>query len=136
MSTIYSGRGFVIRKHKRPAKGTDGYTSSTDAFGKDWERMVNIPDFINDYNHYMHGVDIADQFRSFFKVGRKCYRTWKPLFYFLLDISVINAFRLSHYCDPKLPHFKDRNKHLKFHMRLATQLMRRCEFPRKVRLLY
>ena len=42
----------------------------------------------------MGGVDHMDQFRSYYKVGRKSYKYWKYLLYSLFDISVINSFIL------------------------------------------
>ena len=35
-----------------------------------------------------------DQFRSYYKVGRKSYKYWKYLLYSIFDISVINSFML------------------------------------------
>jgi Transposase IS4 len=54
-----------------------------------------IPKAIDDYNHHMKGVDQADQLRAGFTCHRKQnYRTQMPLFYFLLDVSCVNAFLL------------------------------------------
>ena len=50
---------------------------------------------MDDYNHDMKGVDQADQLRASFTCHRKQdYRTQMPLFYFLLDVSCVNAFLL------------------------------------------
>jgi Transposase IS4 len=54
-----------------------------------------IPKAIDDYNHHMKGVDQADQLRASFTCHRKQnYQTQMPLFYFLLDVSCVNAYLL------------------------------------------
>ncbi|RPB18258.1 hypothetical protein L211DRAFT_831819 [Terfezia boudieri ATCC MYA-4762] len=40
----------------------------------------------------MGGVDIADQLRSYYKTQRTERRNWLPLFYWLLNLSIINSF--------------------------------------------
>jgi len=44
------------------------------------------------YNHYKVGVDVADQYRSYYFTQLKCLRNWPPIFYWLLDTSVINSY--------------------------------------------
>jgi Transposase IS4 len=54
-----------------------------------------IPKAINDYNHHIKGVDQADQLRASFTCHRKQnYRTWWPLFYFLIDVAYVNVYLL------------------------------------------
>jgi hypothetical protein len=43
----------------------------------------------------MGGVDIADQLRAGFSTQQRGVKPWRPLFYWLLDSTIINAFRLS-----------------------------------------
>ena len=57
-------------------------------------RLLPIPGAINDYNHYMGGVDIADQLRAGFSTQQRGVKPWRPLFYWLLDSTIINAFPL------------------------------------------
>jgi Transposase IS4 len=50
---------------------------------------------IDDYNHHMKGVDQVDALRANFTCHRPHnYRTWWPLFYFLVDVSCVNAYLL------------------------------------------
>jgi Transposase IS4 len=54
-----------------------------------------IPKAIDDYNHHMKGVDQADALRASFTCHRKqSYRTWIPLFYFLVDVACVNTYLL------------------------------------------
>jgi hypothetical protein len=48
----------------------------------------------NNYNQYMGGVDIADQLWAGFSTQQHRVKPWKPLFYWLLDTLIINAFHL------------------------------------------
>ena len=45
----------------------------------------------------MKGVDTADQMRSYYTSLKIHRRTWKPLFHFLLNTTVTNAYKLSSY---------------------------------------
>jgi hypothetical protein len=42
----------------------------------------------------MGGVDIANQLKESFETHRATLRTWWPLFYWLIDVTVINSYRL------------------------------------------
>ncbi len=42
----------------------------------------------------MGGVDLANQFREAYETHRATLRTWWPLFYWLIDVACINAYRL------------------------------------------
>ncbi|PWW76547.1 hypothetical protein C7212DRAFT_295130 [Tuber magnatum] len=43
----------------------------------------------------MRGVDIADQRRSYYSTQLRVVRTWMPLFFWLLDTSIINSFLIT-----------------------------------------
>ena len=57
-------------------------------------RLLPIPGAIDDYNHHMGGVDIADQLRAGFSTQQRGVKPRRPLFYWLLDTTVINAYCL------------------------------------------
>jgi hypothetical protein len=42
----------------------------------------------------MGAVDIANQLRESYEVHRASVRNWWPLFYWLIDVTVINSYRL------------------------------------------
>ena len=50
------------------------------------------PQSIVNYNMHMGGVDLADQLRSYYKVGRPCKKWWRYIFWFLLDVTLVNAW--------------------------------------------
>src|SRR3954468_10752836 len=55
-------------------------------------RYIEIPHMVNDYNHYIGGVDTADQLRSYNSTQLRARRNWMPLFFWLLDIALVNSF--------------------------------------------
>jgi Transposase IS4 len=63
-------------------------------FRSDYTKELRIPYFIDNYNQYMGGVDLANQFREAYETHRPTFRTWWPLFYWLIDVAYINAYRL------------------------------------------
>src|SRR6202021_3409306 len=55
-------------------------------------RWLPIPGMINGYNFNIGGVDIADQLQALFNTQQRTQRNWMPLFHWLLDTSIVNAF--------------------------------------------
>ena len=92
--TVHKVEDFRERQRKRPAKTSTNRRIVCKAFGEDPFKLVQIPCFINDYNHYMGGVDLANQFRESYETHRATLRNWWPLFYWLIDVACINAYRL------------------------------------------
>ena len=85
-----------------------------------------IPKAIDDYNHHMKGVDQADQLRANFTCHRKQnYRTWWPLFYFLVDIACVNAYLLWKWSSTANSTYAKRthNGHRYFMETLCSQLL-------------
>ena len=90
-------------------------------------RLLPIPSAIDDYNYYMGGVDIADQLRAKFSTQQRRVKPWRPLFYWLLDSTIINAFRLSeHQRKSKLGSGIDkvRSTHRAFREALVSELLK------------
>ena len=105
-TTIHDGTEWVDRNRKRP-KGTSTSAIITKQPFRIFEpptgckelyehtRILPIPKAIDDYNHHMGGVNIADQLRASFSTQQRGVKPWKPLFYWLLDTTIINAFCIS-----------------------------------------
>ena len=75
----------------------------------------------------MNGVDNADQLRSYYSTQRVHYKSWKPLWHFLLDTTVVNCYKI-HHCMPKesdQPRIQLSQR--AFRTRLAIQLFERSE---------
>jgi hypothetical protein len=69
--TIYSPDDFVLSNQRRPAKTSTNAAIARAPFGDDVRRQLEIPIFIDDYNHHMGGIDIANQYRSSYETHRK-----------------------------------------------------------------
>ena len=60
MSTVSDSRDTVTRLRRRPAKTATNVRTSRIIFGEESVKALDIPTFIDMYNHYMNGVDNAD----------------------------------------------------------------------------
>lgn len=61
----------VIRPRRRPAKtATNARTSRVIFAENEHVKPLPIPLFIDRYNHYMNGVDVTDQLRSYYTTQR------------------------------------------------------------------
>jgi hypothetical protein len=83
--------------------------------------LLPIPSAIDDYNHYIGGVDIADQLRAGFSTQQRGVKPWRPLFYWLLDSTIINAFRFLEHQSGKR---KVRSRHKAFREALVSELLK------------
>ena len=88
---------------------------------------VPCPQAVKSYTTYMNGVDRADQLRSSYSISRTAAKWWKYLFWFLIDISIINAFIMikestNHQMISKTGRKKERCQ-LQFRQNLTKQLV-------------
>ena len=84
-------------------------------------QQVSKPSVIDQYNKHMGGVDLADQLRKYYSVGRSSFKWYRYLFWFLIDVSKCNSFIMyNHY---KLEQGEVKLKQLTFRTNLAKQLI-------------
>lgn len=69
----------------------------------------------------MGDVDIANQLRAYYKTQRIHFKTWKPLWHFLIDTVIVNSYRLSSYHDRTGYKYS----HKQFRMDLRDQFFKR-----------
>ena len=60
LSTIHSLYLYTTTKRKRPLATSTNAAIARAPFGTDFEKELDIPTAINDYNYYMGSVDIAN----------------------------------------------------------------------------
>lgn len=99
------------------------------------QRLIASPSVVQNYNIKMNGVDKSDQTRTEYPTFRMCKRWWTYIFYFLLDLSIANAFVLmkespNHVLMTKTGRNKTRHL-LTFRMNLAKQLTGNFRISRK-----
>ncbi|RFU24234.1 hypothetical protein B7463_g12098, partial [Scytalidium lignicola] len=92
--TVDTTETFRDKVRRRPAKTSTSARQARAPFGNQPTKELAIPVVIDDYNHYIGGVDIANQFRAEYETHRTAFPTWWPLFYWMVDIAVVNAYRL------------------------------------------
>ena len=66
--------------------------------------LLTIPDLIDDYNHNMNGVDLADQLRASYHTHLRGVRNWLPLFYWLVDTIKVNSYLIWRMHYPQVSH--------------------------------
>lgn len=65
--------------------------ADTGCWRKLWvkEKVLNISWL---YNHYMNGVDLADQLRVSFNLRKKSNKWWIPILYWLIETAICNSY--------------------------------------------
>ena len=72
---------------------TDG--SVTRKTGKGNEEIeIPCPNAIINYTKHMGGVDLSDQKRAYYGVGRSSKKWWKFILHFILNVCIVNSFIL------------------------------------------
>jgi hypothetical protein len=78
--------------------------------------QLGCPQAIRDYFHHARAVDVINQLHYSYLPGRKSRKCWTRLVWWLIDICILNAFRLWQAQHPD-------ESHLTFRMQLAHELM-------------
>jgi hypothetical protein len=112
-----------IKKLRRRSKlAQNNRKIFADAFGNHVVKLLGIPMMIDDYNCHKSEVDRFDQVKSYYSVQQVKQRTWRPLFYFLLDLTLNNTYRMSSYASAA---GAKQSGHKKFLYKLIEQLFER-----------
>lgn len=96
-------------------------TSITRKKGNGSTVSISCPNAIVDYNKFMGGVDIGDQYCKYYQVRMKLRKAYKYIFWFLVEISILNAFILHRY-SPSTSTTKSVH-YLDFRLQLAKELI-------------
>jgi Transposase IS4 len=94
--TVHNITDLIERERRRPNKTSTNAAITRKAFGNEARKKLFIPTFIDDYNYHMGGVDLANQYRAEYKTHKPVFRSWFCLFTALLDIVIVNCYRLSY----------------------------------------
>ena len=86
---------------------------------------VSCPPCLPDYQKHMRGVDRGDQLESYYNVGRKSKKWWRRIFFFCLEVSILNSFCLEKMVRPSEHQRLGRKKRdiLSFRLQLAKELI-------------
>lgn len=88
--------------------------------------QLGCPRAVRDYFHHARAVDIINQLHYSYLPGRKSRKCWTRLVWWLIDICILNAFRLWQVNHPA-------DTHLAFRMKLAQALMESLPAERRPR---
>lgn len=91
------------------------------------EQKEKIPEEWALYRQHMGGVDIANQLVAYYTTKRKSNASWLPIFFWALDICIINAYYLYKH---STPHPLSR---LDFRKKLVDELLQISEEDSKKR---
>ena len=78
MTTVDQAGDIIKRLRRRPAATATNARTSRAEFGEAVVKLLPIPALINKYNHFMNGVNQADQLRSYYTTQRIHVKNWKP----------------------------------------------------------
>ena len=81
-----------------------------------------IPKPITNYNDNMGGVDLADQHRSYYTIGRPGLKWWRYAMWFIFQVAIINSWLLMRKSNPTAGRDTPASKHLLFRKSLLKSL--------------
>ncbi|CAJ1938795.1 unnamed protein product [Cylindrotheca closterium] len=106
VSTLHDGTESIVRRRRRPRVTVLNKAHVDTVFGNSAVKQIGIPGFIDDYNHWMGGVDKSDQYIAYYRPKLRVRRYWMAMMNHGLDIVRINAYiiykKLSNH--PKVEH--------------------------------
>jgi hypothetical protein len=85
VSNVHTGEEVVTRECRCPRESNVNRQALRTFWREAAVRMIDIPGCIDDYNHWMLGVDVSDQYIAYYHPAVKCYRTWMPIMFHCLD---------------------------------------------------
>ncbi len=93
---MFDDQIYIIRDRKRSSKTSISAKTARTSFDDKSCAMLSISNFDDVYNHYIRAVDQTDQLRAFYAYNHRCRsEEHKILYKFLIEISVINVYKLS-----------------------------------------
>ena len=84
---------------------------------------VLVPPLLHDYNHYMGGVDLADNIIKHYSIGRKTFRAYRRVLYYGIELVIHNAYLMEDFVVPHEQAGKCKRGALQFRKQLAEQLV-------------
>ena len=97
MSNVHTGGSTaeqVLRNRRKPRLNEFNKKHVKLIWGDQQRKQFEIPQIINDYNHWMLGANVVDQLIAYYRPTILCRRTWVPIFLHCLDILRVNSYVL------------------------------------------
>jgi hypothetical protein len=96
VQSVYSGHETRELLRKRPKESSTSAKTARAVFEKEYQKLLDIPEFIDDYNHRAKAVDRGDQLKCYTPGLRPIRRGgWQSIFHWLLNTVLVNSYLLS-----------------------------------------
>ena len=92
VSTVHKAGQIIERCRRRPRKTLKNKARVDRIWGQQGKVDIWIPKLIDDYDHWMGGVDLCDQHISYYHPNIRCRRNWVPMFILMLSIIRSNSY--------------------------------------------
>ena len=80
VSTVHKVGSITQRTQKKPRKTIKNSKHVDKVWGEDMKKNIYIPKLIDNYNHWIGGVDLADQRVAYYIPNLCCHCNWVPFF--------------------------------------------------------
>lgn len=67
------------------------YTEKQICYNNGKKRMKKVAEMTYAYNKLKSGVDLVDKMVGTYSTKRKTYKWWKSVFYYVLDVCILNS---------------------------------------------
>eukprot|EP00977_Amphora_coffeiformis_P007696 scaffold1690_cov182-Amphora_coffeaeformis.AAC.53 len=92
VTNVHKGDERIKRTRRKPRENSTNKGHLQQVWGDGYIREIEIPGMIDDYNHWMLGVDKADQLIAYYRPNLRCRRNWMPLLFHGLDVARVNSY--------------------------------------------
>ena len=96
VSTVHRIGNKVKRLRKKPRVTNKNKHHVSVIWGEKGVVEVFIPILIDNYNHWMGGVDLTDQRVAYYHPDMRCYRNWIPMLLQIVSMIRNNCFLIYH----------------------------------------
>jgi hypothetical protein len=106
-TSVYHSNTTRTLLRKRPKEISSLAKTVRVVFEKEYEKLLKIPEYIDDYNHRVKAVDQEDQLKCYTPGLRPIRQEgWQSIFHWLLNTVLVNRYLLSFYSNvPKSEKF-------------------------------
>ena len=87
---------------------------------------LDIPTPVANYNQNIGGVDLSDQYWSYYQVGLASRKWWRYLFWFLVQTAMVKSYLVIKSSAASRPKKSPLSRHLLFHMKVLNNLLVRA----------
>ena len=123
MSTVHIDQQHVEKLRRRSVKIFINARTFRAPFDDLAIKKLFISDFIDLYNHFMNDVDVIDQLRCYYDTQRVHLKTWKSLWHFLLNTTIVNSYKIINIIELRsYTKLRKHDSHKLFRMKLIQKL--------------